>query len=796
MRTTTAGELALLHSLNRAIAYRVKIANGSGTLIDLSTYVERITIDQNIDQPISSCSIEFRRDDQTTKSLAPLRTDSTLNLKDDGITYSPQLDIGRSVTVEIATTALGASILSGDHKLLFKGVTDQVSFEHSPVSVTSRDLGGVLVDRWVEAPKSYGTGPGRAVESVMQDLLDDTFGGGIVTLYTPVSPSFLITTYQQQRMSVMDALQALALLIGWDVRYKWDDGTGAFRLTFSQPPRSKTTPDFTFGPADYIDITTLDLDVTNIRNVVQVSYKSVLTGARAVTTSTDATSVTKYGRRFFGIQEGDTSPIDTAAEAQAEGDAALADLKDPKANQEVEAPFFWPGDLGDLYRFTDNRVHYNSNQDLATVTMRHELSQGHHRTVFRTRGSPAGAYNTWLGKGQPLNPVALPPVATIRHAADTATDAAWNLVFTAVAGTGGGGTNLTYVVGSKISFAAETILSSGNSTAFPLALTVNRDHQHDTDIRFTVTDAATQISNEMHINVPARRGEVTITGGSIALRRNVQFDDTKFALRATESDGSTKLSDALNPQGSISPTPIDINPMSYVAGGPSSGNMWISWSWGSFTIYRSDGTTISVSASSALPTPPSPTLSQVAGGALAGRTRFVRIGYIKNAMIFRVGAEASIVLSASNLLKVTGPASPSSSFDGWIPLVGSSSNNEFTQTSAPGAPQNAVAFGTDWTEPVGGADITGTTPYDNTNWPNAVTAAGRIASTTYFFYAWWDLVASFLAFSDRGNTTKSAAAAVEQNKDTRVSITTGAVTGLTPAGGTGGSGTPLGGKFL
>jgi hypothetical protein len=402
VRPLTGGETTVLAGTTYRITPRIKVANGSGTMIDVTTWLERARWDYDIDQPVSAATVEFRRDFGSTQSLAPFRGDSTLN-RDDLAAYSPLLDIGRAITVEVATTALGTAPIAGDYKLLFEGVQDTVNFEKSPVSVIARDKGGLLVDRWVMIEKNYGSEAGVALETVMQQILDDSMGAGSfspspVTLYTPVSPSFLITTYRQKKQSVMDALQTLAFLVGWDVRYKWDSGTSAFRLTLSAPPRTKTVPDYTFGPSSYLDITKLNVDRLNIRNYVDVSYPDKASNSRGSYAISDSASITKYGLRYFSIVEDDASPIDTVGEATTLGNSALADLKDPKAEQGLEAHFFWPAELGDLYRHSPNAVHYNSDQDYAVVRIENELTMTTHRSRFDTRGSPAGAYLGWYGR--------------------------------------------------------------------------------------------------------------------------------------------------------------------------------------------------------------------------------------------------------------------------------------------------------------------------------------------------------------------------------------------------------------
>jgi hypothetical protein len=267
------------------------------------------------------------------------------------------------------------------------------------------------------------------------------------------------------------------------------------------------------------------------------------------------------------------------------------------------------------------------------------------------------------------------------------------------------------------------------------------------------------------------------------------LDDGHFALRANDATGGTSVSDAFNGQGSMIPVSMQLQPFSYAAGGPATSRMWVAFTWPAFTLYRADGTTISVPGSSSLATPPSPTLSQVAGGALGARTLFARIGYLKNRVIMRVGAEASLAVSANNLLKVTSPAAVAG-YDGWVALVGSSSNGEFIQVDS--------VFGSDFTESVSGFNATTTTPYDNTNMPNAATAQALPASTQVFWYPFYDIAAGFIGFASRGNTAKSEVDAQTQNGDGRIPVSPGAIFLTTPSGGVPASGAPSngGGRFL
>ena len=242
---------------------------------------------------------------------------------------------------------------------------------------------------------------GTAVETVMQQLLNDNMSSA-PTLTTPVSPSWLIRVYQQQRTGAFAAIRALADQIGWDLRYKWHAGSSDYRLELNDVPRGKTTPDRTFTPSQRFKLNRLEAKLEGIRNVIRVIFldsQDLDAGGfpkRKVVEVSDATSITKYGRRFMEVSEGKTSNIDTTAEATTLANAILADLKDPTAEMEVEMPFFPFVELHDLYRFTADGIHSDVDQDLAVVAYQHNMNSAEATTTLTCRGKPSGGYTRWL----------------------------------------------------------------------------------------------------------------------------------------------------------------------------------------------------------------------------------------------------------------------------------------------------------------------------------------------------------------------------------------------------------------
>lgn len=241
-----------------------------------------------------------------------------------------------------------------------------------------------------------------AVETVMQQIIDDNLGSGVVTLYTPTSPGWNIRAYTQARQSVWDAVRTLASQIGWDLRFKWRSGTSAFELTFYEPDRAKVSPDRTFDAGDEWKLTRLSANIHDIRNAIRVIWTDPTTrdasgiGTRTEQTYTAATSIAAFGRRFMEIQEAYTSNLDSGTEVSDFASALLSDLALPKMDRAGLFEFFPLCELGDLYRFTADNINYSSDQDLAVVAYEHRLNAQEATTTISARGTPAGGYNRWL----------------------------------------------------------------------------------------------------------------------------------------------------------------------------------------------------------------------------------------------------------------------------------------------------------------------------------------------------------------------------------------------------------------
>lgn len=401
MRTITGPQLATLLSAHPTHWLKVEVANASGTYKDLTNlggvdWVDGCSITcEQLDTPIATASVTLRRTGVLPKGLSPLLQASTLNVN-DAAAYAPLLDVGRSVRISCAVVALGATPAAGDWKELFFGRIDTVSWGSDPITISCSDLGAWLMDVQIEDEDIYGSDAGVAVETVMQQLLTAWPGGvlAVPTLYTPTSPGWLLHEYKQDRVKLLEAVRALALQIGWDCYYRYD-AADTLRLTFFVVDRAKTVADATIGPTHYFEVSNLELALENIRNACKVVYRKTDGTVDSVTAS-DATSIAHFGRRYMEVQEAGASNIDASTEAQLLANAAVNDLRSPIAEQEIKMLLYWPLQKGDLVTFTANGVHYDQDQKLAVISVRHDFANGTGITTLQVRGSVAGAYADWL----------------------------------------------------------------------------------------------------------------------------------------------------------------------------------------------------------------------------------------------------------------------------------------------------------------------------------------------------------------------------------------------------------------
>lgn len=389
---------------------RVLVKDTAGTWRDLTdlegfNWIRSIERARGAEMQVATATIRLVRSHYHL-SLAPLMQASKLNIV--GGSYSPLVKAMREVKIETASLPRGVEVSSGDWLPTFHGYMGDPDWATGELVVPCYDLGWKLQRRMIRVERDYSDSTGVAVETVMQQILDDNLGAGVVTLYTPVSPGWMIKAFTQKKEPILDALTTLARQIGWEIKYRYDSGTNSYRLTFYEPPRSKVSVDWELGPSTYLDVKRLATNSLDVRNYIEVVYSdradpdAAGVPKRKTVTAQDSDSIEEFDEVYMGIAEAASSQIDTETEAQAMADAALADLKDPVIEQEVEAHLLPHLEEGDLITFKANGKHYDTDQTLAVTSLRdvegpvEPDGRTQMRTYIGVRGKPSGNRAAWL----------------------------------------------------------------------------------------------------------------------------------------------------------------------------------------------------------------------------------------------------------------------------------------------------------------------------------------------------------------------------------------------------------------
>lgn len=371
---------------------RVQIEDADGEMQTHAPYVIEYE-DPSHDAPVGQATVIFRRR-RGVESLAPL------------MSSNPPIDERRAIAIAIDAG-------SGSWTEVFRGWIDDVDWPQRDrdVTVYARDLMGAFVDQTIRVQREYGSAEGTPIEDVMQAIINHNWHqsyGPAPTLHYDAPTGAVVTddpSYIPYRVSIFEALQHLADKIGAVLRTR--NVAGHWVIGLVVPARSKTVPDHTFGPSTYFDVTQMRKSVLDVRTLVEVEYDDAEGTRRTVqyppAEEVDAhPSVQRYGLRYLGILEGSDSAIRDAGPALELATAAHSDLSAPEAVCEIEAQYFWPGEVSvDLYRYGANGQHFSSDQDLAPIRIRHRLALNERPTSWiASRGKPSAGVLLWTRRAR------------------------------------------------------------------------------------------------------------------------------------------------------------------------------------------------------------------------------------------------------------------------------------------------------------------------------------------------------------------------------------------------------------
>lgn len=386
------------------VHWRLKVANGSGTLKSLQGRYFGLRFRQpDPHEPIGSLNFQVIRDSTISGaagSLSPLVAASTFNKLDDTTTYSPLLQLGRSTTLDIHLTAVGASRPadgSANWYEVFKGIITKVAwpkFDDGTLSIDCNDIGAILQHAKSEAAYTYAAS--TSLETVVAQILSNNGFGSWVTYFPVATGKVLPNTYSPGlQKTVWSQLQAVAQSMGW-VAYHRYRGQNPVELTFFAPARSKTVPDMTVRADDF---SMLDLDEAEVRNVGFLVYVDGAGIEQMIGPQVDTASITKYGniRRPFWIKLDKNSPVRASTEATEMLTAALSDVADPDIVAIADTvPLVFAESGTDLYDIPANTRFFDSGQSWAlfgnTVNV---ASDAEARSSVGLRGVPTAGMKSW-----------------------------------------------------------------------------------------------------------------------------------------------------------------------------------------------------------------------------------------------------------------------------------------------------------------------------------------------------------------------------------------------------------------
>lgn len=392
MRTISTDHTAILTKISRRVDLKVEIEDGDGTMQNMTDFkgkdwVISATWGEDIDTDCMQVTIELQRE-LFNDSLAPLVQTARTNLNLAG-TYDPIINLERRVKVWTRYAPADSTADAQAWMFMFDGNIDVIDWGSEVVRVDARDKYRDLQDTFIETVGTYGTVGGEPLEDVIDALLTDYIPSPLTapTLYTATSPGWNLLEFATTKQSLGAQISLLTDQIGWRCRFIYDSGSASFRLNLYTLDRAATTSLRTFTQDEYWSIPLLEITTKDIRNAVTVNGE----------TRTDSTSITAYRRRWMGIQEDSSSNIDTAGEARDFADIVLNDLAYPKMNKRVEMPYFAFVELGDLYTFSANDIHYTANTKFAIVSYRHTITENECTTQMDLRETTvAGKHEAWF----------------------------------------------------------------------------------------------------------------------------------------------------------------------------------------------------------------------------------------------------------------------------------------------------------------------------------------------------------------------------------------------------------------
>lgn len=393
MRTVTSAQLAALRAAHRIEDLRVWIADVDSTLVDRTAQVLDVEWGSTADQHAVTASITLQLA-TADESLAPR------------MSATPPIESAREVVIEVVVAEADATVTSSDWVEVFRGYVDEWADGglRGELMLTCLDGWYVLQETDIEVPFEYGSEEGEPIDEVLQQYLDETLGVDAPTLAVAGLPTTVVYEGVQQPGKLTQALQRLLDLDGWDLRYRRNQADDGWEFVYFEPPRTTTEPLVSFDAHHYGEISEHRSSLRDVRTVCTVDWAEG--EDLVVVEDTAAIAALKAmghptGRKVLAVDATRDQQFQSAEMAGRLGDAVVADLSQPLVTATVDlGRVWWPVEIGDLYEFAPDGVHYSEPVVMAVTrwSTRFQRMEGGgftRSTVLGLRGRPTGGTTRW-----------------------------------------------------------------------------------------------------------------------------------------------------------------------------------------------------------------------------------------------------------------------------------------------------------------------------------------------------------------------------------------------------------------
>lgn len=335
---------------------RVKISDGAGTLLDVSTdlpggnWLKSASRGDEADADVQKATFKLFRN-IGKYSLARYSDNPANRLPQQSATapgvdsttyYGPGafgglstelLAINRLVTMDTCRLPLGVDPNATDYKNVFRGVIDHVAWgDPSEAVVNCLDEGVFLRRAFIMTDQEYGSDTGSvSVQSCITSILADAIdtakvpkwglgeinsGDGLfhkasstITVkygwtngmaWPAADPGWNLKKWTQNREAVLSALKTLAEQDALIIRYMFNpalegDARGGWYLTLFEPPRLRKWIDVVLTSHELLKLDRAEIGIENIRTSVSVVFLSSETTTPTVPTIATGTTTAAVG---------------------------------------------------------------------------------------------------------------------------------------------------------------------------------------------------------------------------------------------------------------------------------------------------------------------------------------------------------------------------------------------------------------------------------------------------------------------------------------------------------------------